>query len=100
MNTLVTNSGEVFTSLQPLNDRVLVKRIGPPVDRDGSSWIPDIAHENTKYAQVIAAGPKAFGVYAGDEVILPGIANKYPDWETSDFMMVQVADIGLISNRG
>jgi len=96
MNQLVTDSGEVFTSMQPIKDRVLVKRLGPPVEKDGSIWIPDIAQENTKYAQVIAAGPKAYGVKAGDEVILPGIANKYPDWEQSDFMMIQLADIGLI----
>jgi co-chaperonin GroES (HSP10) len=97
MNNIVTWQAESFTSLQPIHDRVLVKRLGPPVDRDGSIWIPDMAQENTKYAKVIAAGPKAYGVKAGDEVILPGIANKFPDWEQSDFMMIEVADIGLIS---
>lgn len=97
MNKIVTDSGEVFTSLQPIHDRVLVKRMGPKPDKDGLIWIPDVAQENTKYATVIAAGPKAYGVKPGDQVILPGIANKFPDWEKSDFMMIEVADIGLVS---
>lgn len=93
-NQILTARGEAI-AIRPLADRVLVKRLSTP-PRDGVLWIPDIAQENSKHAQVIAMGPQVYGLSVGDEVLLPGIASKYPDWEQSDYMMVQQDDIGGI----
>jgi co-chaperonin GroES (HSP10) len=92
-NQAVVLEGE-HLNIKPLFDRVLVRRVGPPADREGVIWIPDIAQDNTKTAIVMAVGPKVRGLKAGDEVLLPGVASKYPDWEKSDMMMVEEADIG------
>jgi co-chaperonin GroES (HSP10) len=96
MNTIVTSISTAYPVIRPLKDRVLVRRLGPPVQQIGSLWIPETAQENTKWAQVLACGPKVTGVKPGDEVLVPGAAEKYPDWEQLDFLMIQEADIGGI----
>lgn len=97
MNSVVTNYGEAFL-LQPLHDRVLVKRLPEPElsVRRFKIWIPDIARENTKFAEVLAVGEKVTGVKVGDKVLVPGIASKLPDWEDQEIMLIQEGDIGGI----
>jgi co-chaperonin GroES (HSP10) len=92
MNTFLSDLAA--TKLQPLGDRVLVKRMVE--ETESLIIIPDAAKDNSKVAEVMAVGPKAFGVKAGDVVLLPGIASKYPDWEECYMMMVTVKDIGGI----
>lgn len=90
MNTIVTNYG--IYKMQPLHDRILVRRI----EESAASLIiiPDTARESTKLGEVVAAGPKAFDVKEGDIVLLPGIASKYPDWESCEMMLIRLADVG------
>src|SRR5205814_196165 len=97
MNHLVTNRGESLL-LKPLHDRVLVKRLPEPElsVRRFKIWIPDIARENTKFAEVISVGEQVKGVQVGDKILVPGIAAKLPDWEQQDIMLIQEADIGGI----
>jgi len=98
MNTLIpSHSAAVLEepTIKPLHDRLLVRRLGQPA-RSGLIWIPDIAVQNSQRAQVLAVGDKVRDVNPGDEVLLPGIAAKYPDWEGCDCMLIQVADIGGI----
>lgn len=95
-NQIVTNAQAVIMqepTIQPLHDRILVLRIQEE-PRSSLIWIPDIAQENTKRAKVLAVGNEVKGVNPGDIVLLPGIASKHPDWEQSDIMLVQEADIG------
>jgi chaperonin GroES len=79
------------TTLRPLHDRVLVKRVEEQADRHGSILIPDSAKEKPQEGEVIAVGtgrvtdegtrlPLAvkrgdrilFGKYSGSEVKLDG----------------------------
>ena len=79
------------TTLRPLHDRVLVKRLEEQEARHGSIFIPDSAQEKPQEGRVIAVGPgkvtddgatipmalKAgdrilFGKYSGNEVRLDG----------------------------
>jgi chaperonin GroES len=79
------------TTLRPLHDRVLVKRLEDQDERHGSLIIPDTAKEKPQEGQVIAVGtgkvdddgknlPLAvkegdrilFGKYSGSEVKLDG----------------------------
>ncbi len=78
-------------NLRPLQDRVIVKRLGEEEKTAGGIIIPDAAKEKPQKGQVLAAGPgkvnddgsvqqmtvKAgdnvlFGKYAGSEVSLDG----------------------------
>ena len=83
--------------IRPLYDRIVVKRIEDSADKTASGlFIPDSAKENSKIAEIMAVGPKAYGLKRGDIVLLPGIASKYPDWEQCHMMMVTVDDVGGI----
>ena len=92
MNTTLTD--EVATDLTPLGKRILVRRIEDA--HPSLIVIPDSAKENSKIAEIMAVGPKAYGLKRGDIVLLPGIASKYPDWEQCHMMMVTVDDVGGI----
>lgn len=72
--------------LQPLNDRVLVKRLEGEEKTAGGLYIPDTAKEKPSKGEVVAAGPgKAaddgklipMAVKAGDQVLF----NKYAGTE-------------------
>lgn len=90
MNTVITNYGKAY--LKPLHDRILVRRMEDT--QQSLLVLPDVAKENSKIGEVIAAGPKAYGVQAGDIILLPGIAAKYPDWESCDMILVTIKDVG------
>jgi chaperonin GroES len=79
------------TTLRPLHDRVLVKRLDEQADKHGSIIIPDTAKEKPQEGKVIAVGtgkvsdegkhmPLAvkqgdrilFGKYSGSEVTVDG----------------------------
>ncbi|MDO5536870.1 MAG: co-chaperone GroES [Desulfovibrionaceae bacterium] len=78
--------------LQPLNDRLLVKRLESEEKTAGGLYIPDTAKEKPSKGQVVAAGPGKiddngnrvaltvkkgdmvlFNKYAGTEVKLDGV---------------------------
>jgi co-chaperonin GroES (HSP10) len=92
MNTILTDMAAML--LHPIGNRILVKRIEE--SSENLIIMPDIAQENSKIGRVMAVGPKAYGVKPGDVVLLPGIASKYPDWESCHMMMVTVHDVGGI----
>ena len=67
--------------------------------------IPDCAKEKAKKAKVLAVGPGKWGddgyfyktaCKPGDIVLVPGVANKFPDWEQSDTILIQEGDVGAI----
>ena len=90
MNTIVSSYGTAY--LQPLHDRILVRRMAET--QQSLLVLPDVAKEESKIGEVVAAGPKAYGVKAGDVVLLPGVAAKYPDWDQCDMILVRIADVG------
>ena len=80
--------------LQPLNDRLLIKRLESEEKTAGGLYIPDTAKEKPSKGQVVAVGPGKvddngnrialtvkkgdmvlFNKYAGTEVKLDGIAH-------------------------
>lgn len=91
----------MVTTLQPLHDRVLVERVE---QQDGRIVIPDAYKEGSRLAKVLAIGPGKWvegefmktAAKPGDLVYLPGIASKFPDWEKSQQLLIQEADIGAI----
>jgi chaperonin GroES len=91
MAQATTMAQAVKTTLRPLHDRVLVKRLEEQDEKHGSILIPDTAKEKPQEGQVIAVGtgkvtaegksiPLAvkagdrilFGKYSGSEVKLDG----------------------------
>jgi len=90
-NRVPTRPRAPMTTLRPLHDRVLVRRVEAQDDKHGSIIIPDTAKEKPQEGKVIAVGtgritedgkklPLAlkegdrilFGKYSGSEVTLDG----------------------------
>jgi chaperonin GroES len=87
-----------MAKVQPLNDRVLVKRLEPEEKKKGGIIIPDTAKEKPQEGKVIEAGPgkvgddgkrTALAVKKGDRVLF----GKYSGTE------VKIADEELIIMR-
>lgn len=85
--------------LQPLDDRVLVRRI----QRQQLITLTD--GEPERYCEVIACGlgkklkhgkRREMGVRPGDVVYLPGIASLEPDHTLGQDILVREDDIGFI----
>ena len=91
MAQTTTTAHGTKTTLRPLHDRVLVKRLEEQDDKHGSLFIPDTAREKPHEGRVVAVGdgkvtddgkriPLAvkagdrilFGKYSGSEVTLNG----------------------------
>ena len=88
--------------LEPLNDRVLVKRLESEDKTAGGLYIPDTAKEKPSKGQVVAVGPGkladngsrvAMAVKKGDEVLF----NKYAGTEVKldgiDHLVMREEDI-------
>ena len=98
------------TTLRPLHDRVLVKRLEEQEARHGSIFIPDSAQEKPQEGKVVAVGtgrvtdegknqPLAvkqgdrilFGKYSGNEIKLDG----------EEFLIMKEEDIlGVLAHSG
>ena len=72
-----------------MGSRVLVERLPEP---PRTIYLTDA--EKYRKFKVLAVGPKASEVKAGDIVVLPGIAANEPDFDTGDAMLVMEGDIG------
>lgn len=81
----------------PTGDRVLVRRLP-----EKKSLIVLTDADPNIYAKVTAVGPGINGrplcVKKGDVVIVPGVANRYPDWQEDENILIREGDIGLIVN--
>ena len=99
-NRMLTN--DEVKSWEPLHNRVLVERL--PEERKGLIVIPDSAKDVSIFCKVIAVGPGRWedGVFTktavkpGDVVLVPGVANKYPDWQDGEQILITDQDIGAI----
>lgn len=90
-----------LSNLQPLGNRVLLKRIPVPP----TIFITDA--EESRVCLVLAVGPGKISkdgylvpcdVQAGDIVNLPGIASTNPDFAVGDELLVTEDDIGFHIN--
>ena len=77
-------------SIIPRNDRVLLERI--PTLKRGHILLTDV--QTLRFARVVAIGKDVYDIQPGDIVLLPGIAAEIPDFEESQQILVQMADIG------
>ena len=101
---------KTHTTLRPLHDRVLVKRLAEGDEKHGSIIIPDTAKEKPQEGKVVAVGTGRvsdegknhplvvkqgdrilFGKYSGSEIKLDG----------EEFLIMKEEDIlGVLANGG
>ena len=88
--------------LQPLNDRVLVKRLETEEKTAGGLYIPDTAKEKPCKGQVIATGPGKvlengtrveLAVKKGDQVLFNKYAGTEVKLDGQEMIIVRQSDI-------
>ena len=98
------------TKIQPLHDRVIVKRIDEGEQVRGGIIIPDTAKEKPQEGEVIAAGlgkyredgsRQALDVHAGDRVLFGKYGGSEIKVDGDDLLIMREDEIlGVISRAG
>ena len=99
------------TSITPLHDRVIIKRIEDNVNQTaGGLFIPDTAKEKPQEGEVIAAGlgkykedgtRQALDVKAGDRVLFGKYSGSEIKLDGYEFIIMREDEIlGIISRAG
>ena len=97
-------------SIQPLHDRVIVKRIDEGEQVRGGIIIPDTAKEKPQEGEVIAAGAgkyredgsrQALDVKAGDRILLGKYSGSEVSLEGEELLIIREDEIlGIIKRAG
>ncbi|HEY5401626.1 MAG TPA: co-chaperone GroES [Pyrinomonadaceae bacterium] len=98
------------TNIQPLHDRVIVRRIDEGEQVRGGIIIPDTAKEKPQEGEVIAAGlgkyredgsRQALDVHAGDRVLFGKYGGSEIKVDGEDLLIMREDEIlGIISRAG
>ena len=98
------------TNIQPLHDRVIVKRIDEGEQVHGSIIIPDTAKEKPQEGEVIAAGlgkyredgaRQPLDVHAGDRVLFGKYGGSEIKVDGEDLLIIREDEIlGIITRAG
>ena len=95
------------TSIRPLNDRIIVRRVEDQEQMRGGLYIPDTSKEKPQEGEVIAVGNGklldngtriAIDIKAGDKVLFGKYAGTEIKIDGDEFLMMREEDIlGIIS---
>ena len=97
----------IQTTLRPLHDRVLVKRLVEGDDKRGSIFIPDTAKEKPQEGRVIAVGAgivteagknRPLTVKKGDRILFGKYTGSEIRLDGEDFLIMTEEDVlGILS---
>jgi co-chaperonin GroES (HSP10) len=90
-------------AFKPLDDRIIVRRL-----EEKPTIILLTDREPNQMAEVLAVGPgawdyevgyrRALEVKIGDVVLIPGAANRFPDWQEGEQLLIREADVAGVLN--
>ena len=98
---------KVKTRIQPLQDRILVKRLDEEEEQIGGIIIPDSAKEKPQEGEVIAVGPgkvtddgkrQAPEVSEGDKILFAKYAGTEVKSEGEEYLIMREDDVLAIIN--
>jgi chaperonin GroES len=97
----------IQTTLRPLHDRVLVKRLEEGDDKRGSIFIPDSAKEKPQEGKVVAVGAgivtdegnnRPLTVKKGDRILFGKYTGSEVQLDGEDFLIMKEEDVlGILS---
>ncbi len=98
------------TTLRPLHDRLLVRRLAEGDDKHGSIIIPDTAKEKPQEGQVVAVGTgrisdegknRPLAVKQGDRILFGKYSGSEIRLDGEEFLIMKEEDVlGVLSNAG
>lgn len=95
------------TRIQPLQDRILVKRLDEEEEQIGGIIIPDSAKEKPQEGEVVAVGPgkvtddgkrQAPEVNEGDKILFAKYAGTEVKSEGEEFLIMREDDVLAVIN--
>jgi chaperonin GroES len=95
-------SWEITVKLRPLQDRVLVRRVGPEQKSAGGIFIPDMAQEKPMEGEIVAIGPglrdkngelHPLDLKTGDRVLFAKWSGTEIKLDGEDLMIINQADL-------
>ena len=98
---------KVKTRIQPLQDRILVKRLDEEEEQIGGIIIPDSAKEKPQEGEVIAVGPgkvtddgkrQAPEVSEGDKILFAKYAGTEVKSEGEEYLIMREDDVLAVIN--
>ncbi len=98
---------KVKTKIQPLQDRILVKRLDAEEEQIGGIIIPDTAKEKPQEGEVVAVGPgkvtddgkrQAPEVSEGDKILFAKYAGTEVKSEGVEYLIMREDDVLAIIN--
>ena len=93
---------KVKTKVQPLQDRILVKRLDAEEEKVGGIIIPDTAKEKHQEGEVVAVGPgkvtddgkrQPVGVKEGDKILFAKYAGTEVKIDGEDLLVMREDDV-------
>ncbi|MBI3126244.1 MAG: co-chaperone GroES [Candidatus Tectomicrobia bacterium] len=93
---------KVKTKVQPLQDRILVKRLDADEEKVGGIIIPDTAKEKPQEGEVVAVGPgkvtddgkrQPVGVKEGDKILFAKYAGTEVKIDGEDLLVMREDDV-------
>ena len=102
MAPTTTMARRTKTTLRPLRDRVLVKRLEEQDEKHGSLIIPDSAKEKPQAGKVIAVGPGKvsddgkklpLAVKAGDRILFGKYSGSEVRLDGEDYLVMKEEDV-------
>ena len=98
------------TTLRPLHDRLLVRRLAEGNDKHGSIIIPDTAKEKPQEGQVVAVGTgrisdegknRPLAVKQGDRILFGKYSGSEIRLDGEELLIMKEEDVlGVLSNAG
>lgn len=97
----------VVTTLKPLGNRILVKRVACEEKMKGGILLPDSAKKKQETAEVVAVGPgvqgkngewKAIPLQAGERILLDKYAGQDVTINDQEFVIVKFEDVIAVIN--
>ncbi|MYA96798.1 MAG: co-chaperone GroES [Nitrospinae bacterium] len=98
---------KVKTRIQPLQDRILVKRLDEEEEQIGGIIIPDSAKEKPQEGEVVAVGPgkvtddgkrQAPEVSEGDKILFAKYAGTEVKSEGEEYLIMREDDVLAVIN--
>lgn len=83
-------------NIQPLFDNVLVKPLGAEEKTASGIVLPDSAKEKPQKGEIMAVGPDAKAVKAGDKVLYKKWGGNEVKVDTEEWMILEEKDIMAI----
>lgn len=81
------------TSLQPLGDYIVAQAEEAESKTKSGLYLPDNAQEKPKTAKVVATGPNARQVKAGDRIVYKSYSTTEVKVDSAEYILVKEEDV-------